>query len=148
MQTKSIQKIFGILLIIFALVWLSACSGKPQGVHPTATYTLAPVEIQRTVAECTAQSQAVPEMVAETDHAAGLEQGYSVTIIVYNDFACPTCMTTERALTDALLYYPEDIRLVFRHFADLENPMSVMAAKVAEAVGLQDRFWDIHSLKR
>ncbi|MEN8242877.1 MAG: thioredoxin domain-containing protein, partial [Chloroflexota bacterium] len=146
MQTKSIQKIFRILLITIALVWLSACRGKPQGVQPTATYTLVPAEIQRSVAECTAQSQAAPEMVAETDHTAGLEQGYSVTIIVYNDFACQTCLTTEWALTDALLYYPEDLRLVFRHFADLENPISVMAAKAAEAGGLQDRFWDVHSI--
>lgn len=133
-------------LIALSIIGLAACRSRSTDVQPTATFTLAPAADQRTIAECTAQSQDVPEMVFEGEHVVGGEQGYSVTMIVYNDFACPTCQTTEWALTDALLYYPEDVRLVFRHFADLNSVVSVTAAKAAEAAGLQGKFWEMHTL--
>jgi cyclophilin family peptidyl-prolyl cis-trans isomerase/protein-disulfide isomerase len=142
MERNSALLKFGFIVLVLAF---SGCSEQTPGAQPTATYTLAPTEIQRTVAECTAQSQPAPEIVTETDHIGGLEQGHSVTIVVYNDFACSTCQTIERALTDSLLYFPDDVRLIYRHFADLENPLSVLAAKAAEAAGLQDHFWDMHA---
>ena len=120
-----------LFLIAVVVVALAACSGGTTVAQPTPTFTLAPAVDQRTIAECTAQSQSAPEMVYEGDHVVGGDQGYSVTMIVYNDFACATCQTTEWALTDALLYYPEDVRLVYRHFADLNSVISVTAAKAA-----------------
>jgi cyclophilin family peptidyl-prolyl cis-trans isomerase len=45
---------------------------------------------------------------------------------------------------DTLLYYPQDVRVAFRHFANLENELSVAAAVAAEAAGLQGYFWDMH----
>jgi cyclophilin family peptidyl-prolyl cis-trans isomerase/protein-disulfide isomerase len=135
-----------LFLIALGVVGLAACGGGTTVAQPTPTFTLALAGDQRTIAECTAQSQPAPEMVFEGEHVVGGDQGYSVTMIVYNDFACPTCQTTEWALTDALLYYPKDVRLVYRHFSDLNNVISVMAAKAAEAAGLQGKFWEMHTL--
>jgi cyclophilin family peptidyl-prolyl cis-trans isomerase/protein-disulfide isomerase len=135
-----------LFLIALGVIGLAACGGGTTVAQPTPTFTLALAGDQRTIAECTAQSQPAPEMVFEGEHVVGGDQGYSVTMIVYNDFACPTCQTTEWALTDALLYYPKDVRLVYRHFSDLNNVISVMAAKAAEAAGLQGKFWEMHTL--
>jgi cyclophilin family peptidyl-prolyl cis-trans isomerase/protein-disulfide isomerase len=136
----------GLLIPIILSLWLVACGGGVTGPQPTPTFTLAPTEVQRLIAECTAQSLPAPEMVGEGEHVSGVEQGFSVTIIVYNDFTCANCQSTEWAVVDSTFYFPEDIRLVYRHFADLENPRSIAAAVAAEAAGLQGYFWEYHTL--
>lgn len=135
-----------LLFTITSILVLAGCSSTPDPLLPTPTYTLAPTSVQRTVAECTAQSLAAPEMVAEGEHVAGLQQDFSVTIIVYSDFACQGCQTTEWAVVDSLLYYPDDVRVIFRHFADLEDQLSVLAGTAAEAAAQQGMFWEMHNL--
>jgi cyclophilin family peptidyl-prolyl cis-trans isomerase/protein-disulfide isomerase len=135
----------GLFIPMILSLWLAACGGGVAAPQPTATFTLSPTQAQRTIAECTAQSLAAPEMVGAGEHVDGVEQGFSVTIIVYNDFACTTCQSTEWAVVDSVHYFPEDIRLVYRHFANLEDIHSIAAAVAAEAAGLQGYFWEYHN---
>lgn len=142
-QGYLIKRISIFTIVLLALV---GCSKTPDSTRPTPTYTIASTSVPRRIAECTAQSLVAPEMVADDDHIIGPAQDYSVTIIVYNDFACPGCQTTEWALTDALSYYPDDVRLVYRYFADPEDPYSMLSAQAAQAAGEQGFFWEMHTI--
>jgi cyclophilin family peptidyl-prolyl cis-trans isomerase len=40
--------------------------------------------------------------------------------------------------------YPNDVRIVFRHFPLPQHDKSALAAQASEAAGLQGKFWDMH----
>ncbi len=43
--------------------------------------------------------------------------------------------------------YPDDVRIIYRHFPlDSIHDKAVLATQAAEAAGLQDKFWEMHSL--
>lgn len=84
-----------------------------------------------------AQSLAKPLTPAlEAGRATLGPQNAPVVIVEYSDFLCHFCgqaASTVKALTQK---HPEDIRLVFKHFATGKN--SVRAALYFEAINLQD----------
>ena len=84
-----------------------------------------------------AQSLAKPLTPAlEAGRATLGPQNAPVTIVEYSDFLCHFCgqaAGTVKALTQK---HPQDIRLVFKHFATGKN--SVRAALYFEAINLQD----------
>jgi cyclophilin family peptidyl-prolyl cis-trans isomerase len=50
-------------------------------------------------------------------------------------------------LAQIIAEHPEDVRFVYRHFPlDSIHDKAILAAQAAEAAGLQDRFWEMHSL--
>jgi len=68
-----------------------------------------------------------------------------VTLVEYGDYECPFCKEAEpivAALRDAV---GDHLRLVFRHFPVTNiHPHAEHAAEVAEAAGVQGKFWDLH----
>ncbi len=42
--------------------------------------------------------------------------------------------------------YPNDVRIVFRHFPLSQHDKSALAAQATEAAGLQGKFWEMHDL--
>ncbi len=42
--------------------------------------------------------------------------------------------------------YPEDLRLIYRHFPLSNHDKAALATQASEAAGLQGRFWDMHDL--
>jgi cyclophilin family peptidyl-prolyl cis-trans isomerase len=40
--------------------------------------------------------------------------------------------------------YPEDLRIVYRHFPLRGHDKALLATQAAEAAGLQDKFWEMH----
>ncbi|MBE9524461.1 MAG: peptidylprolyl isomerase [Chloroflexi bacterium] len=43
--------------------------------------------------------------------------------------------------------FPDDVRIIYRHFPlDSIHDKAILATQAAEAAGLQDRFWEMHSL--
>jgi len=71
----------------------------------------------------------------------------AITIVEYGDFQCPYCAQAAANLEDLLEAYPEDVRLVYRHFplASIHDK-AILAAQAAEAAGRQEAFWDMHDL--
>ena len=72
-----------------------------------------------------------------------------ITLVEYADFQCPYCSVASQNLKDLLEKYPEDVRVVYRHFplASIHDK-AILAAQGAEAAGLQgdDYFWNMHDL--
>jgi protein-disulfide isomerase len=70
-----------------------------------------------------------------------------VTLIEYSDFQCPACRAIYPVLKDMSQTYPDQLRIVYRHFPlDQIHPQARLAAQAAEAAGLQGQFWQMHDL--
>jgi cyclophilin family peptidyl-prolyl cis-trans isomerase/protein-disulfide isomerase len=82
--------------------------------------------------------------VMEQDWQQGPEEA-RVTIIEYGDFQCPDCAELAPVLSELRRAYPEEFRLVFRHFPlDSLHDKARLAALAAEAAGAQGQFWGMH----
>jgi protein-disulfide isomerase len=67
-----------------------------------------------------------------------------VTIIEYSDFECPFCSQAVQTMDDILKKYPNDVKLVFKHFPLEFHPQAEKAAEAAECAADQGKFWEYH----
>lgn len=68
-----------------------------------------------------------------------------VTIVEFADFQCPACRTAYPILQSLLEAYPQQTRLIFRHFPLIENHANALpAARAAEAARQQGKFWEMY----
>lgn len=87
--------------------------------------------------------------VSETSTAIG-DQIYGdktskVILIEYGDFQCPGCAGAFPGLKTIKEEYKDRIAFIFRNFPlTTIHPNALAAATVAEAAGLQGKFWEMH----
>ncbi len=68
-----------------------------------------------------------------------------VTIVEFSDFQCPFCGRVEPTVREVLERYPEQVRLVFRHFPlDSIHPRARAAAVASVCAADQGHFWQYH----
>jgi protein-disulfide isomerase len=71
----------------------------------------------------------------------------AVTIIEFSDYQCPFCSRAEPIIAEVLELYPEDVRLVFRHFPiDSIHPRARPASIAAVCAEEQGKFWEFHEM--
>ena len=153
-----------LLIALTGAILLSACaSATPESntTAPTAGLDVGDAEPEMV---CTSEtSDELPQQratyvaslpyppVSEDDWQRGPADA-EVTIVEYSDLQCPNCAALEPILTRLAEEYPEDVRLVFRHFPLIGtedqpiHPLAALAAQAAEAAGRQDAFWELHDL--
>ena len=69
-----------------------------------------------------------------------------VTLIEYGDFACPACYQYYPLVEEIKSKYKDDITFQFRHYPLVEiHKNALVAAKAAEAAGLQGKFWEMYA---
>ena len=69
------------------------------------------------------------------------------TIIEYSDFQCPACALYYGLIKQLEIEFGSQLRLVFRNFPLTPlHPNAEIAAYAAEAVGQQNKFWEMHDL--
>jgi len=84
--------------------------------------------------------------VNEKDWSRG-PAGAAVTIIEYADFQCLGCGQLAPVLTLLQQEFPNDVRLIYRHYPQLNtNDKASLALQAAEAAGMQGKFWEMHDL--
>ena len=84
--------------------------------------------------------------VGPEDHAQGSE-GASVTLVEYGDYQCPDCARAHSVVTAVRQHFGPSLRFVFRNMPLVHaHQYAELAARAAEAAGLQDRFWPMHDL--
>jgi protein-disulfide isomerase len=84
----------------------------------------------------------MPQITAD-DHVKGNPDA-SITILIFSDFQCPFCSRYANTLQQVLNQYPEDVKLVFKHFPLGFHQYAQQAAQAAECAGTQGKFWEMH----
>lgn len=80
------------------------------------------------------------------DHEIG-SKSPKVTIIEYADYQCPGCGAATPKAEALANKYRDHVRLIFRNFPIASShPNARAAAAVAEAAGLQGKFWEMNKL--
>ncbi len=75
----------------------------------------------------------------------------AITLVVYGDYQCAACAALAPVLTQLAQDFPQDLRIVYRHFplvGTADHPMhdkAALAVQAAEAAGKQDKFWQMHA---
>ena len=80
------------------------------------------------------------------DHVRGPADAV-LTVVEYGDYQCPYCGQAYPIVERLAKEFESSMRLVFRNLplADV-HPHAQAAAEMAEAVGLQDKFWPMHDV--
>lgn len=74
--------------------------------------------------------------------------GATVTLEVFNDYACPACADFNLRLKEIERKFPNDLKIIFRHFPlkIAGHEQAPLAAQAVEAAGLQWKFWEMADL--
>ncbi len=95
--------------------------------------------------EAVTAALAEASQLRDSDYIKGGGEDAYITIIEYSDFQCPGCASVAPMLQQLVATYPDDVRLVYRHFPLLSiHPNAQKAAEAAEAAGAQGKFWEYH----
>ena len=78
------------------------------------------------------------------DHTTGSTSN-KILFIEYGDFQCPSCEGAYPNVKSLINDYGKDVTFVFRNFPlTTLHPNARAAAAVAEAAGLQGKYWEMH----
>lgn len=88
--------------------------------------------------------KALPQNGDIADHVTGNTSG-KVTFIEYGDFQCPSCEGAYPNVKTLISTYGDKVTFIFRNFPlTTIHPNARAAAAVAEAAGLQGKYWEMH----
>lgn len=85
-----------------------------------------------------------PRIEVAADGPSRGPESAPVTIVEFSDYQCPFCKRAEATLRDVLKRYPEQVRLVYRHFPIDGHKDARPAAEAAACAGEQGKFWEFH----
>jgi protein-disulfide isomerase len=69
-----------------------------------------------------------------------------ITIVEYCDFQCPFCKKSRPTLKQILDTYPEQVRILYKHFPLSFHREAMNAHRASLAAGEQGKFWEMHDL--
>jgi len=80
------------------------------------------------------------------DHTLGSDAN-KILLIEYGDLQCPSCGSAHPHVKALMEEYGSDVTFVFRNFPLTSiHPNARAAATVAEAAGLQGKYWEMHDM--
>ena len=121
----------------FAIIFVVGASALTGG---SLLYRAKVGELERVV---TAAGAANPG--AQPAHVQGPAKA-AVTLEEFGDFQCPPCATVALVLREVEKEYGSKLRVIFRNFPLEMHNHAAEAARVAEAAGLQGKFWEMHEI--
>lgn len=147
------------LSLSLIMVLLAACSPASPVVPTSAVVEPTLESATLPASSCTAVSSSAQRAdyiaslpfaeVGETEWQRGPGTA-QVTLIEYSDFQCPYCAQLSGVLAELEARYPNDLRVVYRHFPLIGTPeqpahdKAALSMQAAEAAGLQGKFWEMH----
>ncbi|MGB9674029.1 MAG: peptidylprolyl isomerase [Anaerolineales bacterium] len=158
--------------LFFSFIIISACQSQQARLEPTPSLspslpsisatqspsnqpTLLPNLTQMIAAGCTSISPKptpgpTEESLFPSPRAEDWQRGSpsaAVTITEYCDFQAQPCAQLAVVLAQLLLDYPQQLRVVYRHYPlTTVNDKALLAVQAAEAAGRQGDFWKMHDL--
>ncbi len=134
--------IFGVLAVALGAGWYLTRTDNSSG----------PANTSSASNSATASSSPVPKASnsanpgAQPAHTIG-PQDAPVTVEEFGDFECPPCRLLHPVLKTMEKEFGPRLRVVFREFPLVPtHPHALVAARSAEAAGLQGKFWEMHDL--
>jgi len=82
----------------------------------------------------------------EGDMWKGAPNGAKVTIVEYSDFQCPYCSRLTNAINDVAEKYPDDVRVVFKHYPLAMHQRATPASEAVLAAHAQGKGWELHDV--
>ena len=67
-----------------------------------------------------------------------------VTLMVFSAFTCPYCTEAKKQIDQLKLKYPNDLRIVFKHFPLSDAVEARRPHLIAAAAQAQGKFWEAH----
>ena len=150
------------LFVVILMLLISACSGVSESVTEVPSIPTVPIETVETdllIKEPICQPEPPPPVPSledvilyspnpDVDWVKGPDNA-RITIVEYADFQCSYCSIANINLHALIERYPDDVRIVYRHFplASIHDK-AILATQAAEAAGLQgeEGFWAMHDL--
>jgi len=104
---------------------------------------------QQPTADPTAQQPTTPSQPPKAvdeakDHIWGPKTA-KVTLIEYSDFECPYCAKHYDTMEQIKKAYPNDVRIIYRHFPLSFHPNAEKAAEASECASSQGKFWEMYA---
>lgn len=85
-----------------------------------------------------------PQLLTKERWVRGNKEA-KVILVEFSDFECPACGSAVPAIEQLLKDYPNDLKIVYRHFPLTNIHKSAQkAAEAGEAAGEQGKFWEMH----
>jgi protein-disulfide isomerase len=69
-----------------------------------------------------------------------------ITIVEYGDFQCPFCKKSRPTLKQILDTYPQQVRILYKHFPLSFHREAMNAHRASLAAGEQGKFWEMHDM--
>lgn len=69
-----------------------------------------------------------------------------ITIIEFSEFQCPFCDRGSKTMKEVLEKYPNDVKIVFKHFPLSFHAQASDASKATLAAREQGKFWEMHDI--
>lgn len=91
----------------------------------------------------TAAPAPVDIVITDEDHIRGAADA-PITIVEYSDFECPYCSRHTPTIEQILDAYPDQVRVIFRHFPLSFHQNAQKAAEASECAAAQGKFWEMH----
>ncbi len=79
------------------------------------------------------------------DHIWGKDDA-KVTIIEYSDFECPFCSRHYETMKQIKAAYPNDVKVIFRHFPLSFHAEAQKAGEASECAADQGKFWEMYDI--
>lgn len=79
------------------------------------------------------------------DHTIG-NLNSEIVLLEYSDFQCPACASYHPTIQRLMEEFEDDIQFTYRHFPLGQHEHANLAARSAEAAGLQGKFWEMHDM--
>lgn len=133
-----------LLVLILGVLLISACAPA----QPIESMECTTVYDYETTAETERYQSIVDQLPPVTDDNWFYgEPNAPITIVEYADFQCPACSNFAFYLKMLTEYFPNSIKVVFRHMPlPSIHDKAFLSAMVAEAAGAQGKFWEMHDL--
>lgn len=95
----------------------------------------------------TATAKATYDFVFSANDQIKGPENAKVTIVEFADFQCPACKSYAPIVQELVRLYPNDVRIVFKHFPLKTIHFRAEAASFAsEAAANQGKFWEMYDL--
>jgi protein-disulfide isomerase len=90
------------------------------------------------------QSSGGDTLLVRADSARSASDAAPVTLVEFGDYQCPSCGSYYPVVKQVVSEFQGKLNFVFRNFPLQQHRNAYLAARAAEAAGLQSQFWAMH----